>query len=258
MKILPVASVLLPAVAIDFGHTGNGNHRPLRSLEEELPTTDTSMSMPVIAAVGDESSKGSYSKYNSSKLGKGSHSKSSKIKDVDDRCEELAFYFPGPKYCDDKPWDFIKGDNISNKIGYTYYETVYGPPDATGNYKPIGIKYGSSQNNAVASQEGGNGPGFYALSAGFLLDPTGTVGHKDTIYESSIVYQGYAFINGNGDYNPSAFPVVGGTGKYACAKGEFYIELQADFGNDDPSAPNCQNAASYHTVRVCDTCPKER
>ena len=151
---------------------------------------------------------------------------------------------------------------IKNTIGSTEWRSIYGPR-ITDEYftSPIGIQFWSEQsvfNNDYPGsevaypnpQEGW--PGKYKLSAGFLLDPTGDINVNSTLYRSSIYYQEYNFYNDMNwdDYtNVMKLPIVGGTGRYACANGE----LSASSSN--VNTPNGDCFFTEYKLRVCNTCP---
>ena len=97
--------------------------------------------------------------------------------------------------------------------------------------------------------------GWYKLAAGFMLDPTPTrfVAAPDTLYRSSVWYQEYSY---NGDtcaetfYAVNRLPILGGSGKYACATGE--IIMNEDY-NYDQYDDLC--LVDMYRLRICNTCP---
>lgn len=155
------------------------------------------------------------------------------------------------------------GDNNreTNAIGSTNFQTIYDAPigdfDGSITSPPVGIRFVSAQTepqtNKVATPYPNVESPYYSLAAGFLLDPTtNDIGLNDTLYESSIYYQEYKYYN-KFDLDEETeqivrFPIVGGTGRYACASGEivrsdvYYFE-----------APNCSYRS--YKLRVCNTCP---
>jgi len=152
------------------------------------------------------------------------------------------------------------GDNNreTNAIGSTNFQTIYDAPigdfDGSITSPPVGIRFVSGQTEPQTNKVATPNPNdqkepYYSLAAGFLLDPTtNDIGLDDTLYESSIYYQEYNYYDDNSAQVQPSFPIVGGTGRYACASGEivrsnvFYFET-----------PNCSYRS--YKLRVCNTCP---
>lgn len=186
------------------------------------------------------------------------------------QCETIilnyAAYFNGSP-CGNEDVD----DNIKNTIGSTEWRGIYGPR-ITDEYftSPIGIQFWSEQsvfNNDYPGSESEvevaypnpqeGWPGFYKLSAGFLLDPTGDIDANSTIYRSSIYYQEYSFENDkNADKYSSIMksPITGGTGRYACANGELSFSKPEVFGPNG-NEPKDRCSVVEYKLRVCNTCP---
>ena len=156
------------------------------------------------------------------------------------------------------PNPFNENNLETNAIGSTNFQTIYDAPigdfDGSITSPPVGIRFVSGQTepqtNKVATPNPNVESPYYSLAAGFLLDPTtNDIGLDDTLYESSIYYQEYNYYDDNSAQVQPSFPIVGGTGRYACASGEivrsdeFYLE-----------APNQCSYRSYK-LRVCNTCP---
>ena len=173
------------------------------------------------------------------------------------QCETIELYYlPRMQYDCIKVTNPFEGRNqtVYNDIGYSDYYAAYGPPDKDGFFTdpPIGLKFESYQDSpAIPAQwEGAMSTyGYYSLAAGFMLDPTPTddVAAPDTLYRSSIWYQNYIYsdANANNFFAVNRLPIVGGSGKYACAVGELTISFEG--------GPDCPY--DVFRFRICNTCP---
>jgi len=178
------------------------------------------------------------------------------------QCETIEVY-----YLLDYDNDCVKVTNpfegrdqyVGNAIGGTGYYAIYGPPDKDGFFTEpaIGIKFQSYQNGpAIPDQYDGemNPFGWYKLAAGFMFDPTPTrfIAAPDTLYRSSVWYQDYYYngsMDGNIFYATNRLPIVGGSGKYACATGE----ISTTFFSTSTAGGVCDY--DFYRLRICNTCP---
>ena len=142
---------------------------------------------------------------------------------------------------------------VDSALGWSEYRAIYGPPDEDGFFTdpPIGIKFETYQNGpAIPEQDGGGMDefGWYKLAAGFMLDPTPTrfVAAPDTLYRSSVWYQAYTYsdMDSVNFYAVNRLPILGGSGKYACAVGEVIVIPVGTYCSYD-----------IFRLRVCNTCP---
>jgi len=178
------------------------------------------------------------------------------------QCETIDLY-----YLLDYDNDCVKVKNpfegreqdVDNALGNTDYHAIYGPPDEDGFFTdpPIGIKFDSFQDEpAVPAQYDGemSTSGFYKLAAGFMLDPTPTrfVAAPDTLYRSSIWYQDYYYndIDSAIFYGVNRQPIIGGSGKYACATGEIIMNVDYNYDEYDDYC-----LVDMYRLRICNTCP---
>jgi len=174
------------------------------------------------------------------------------------QCETMDLYVLG-NYDNDcvKVTDPFEGRQqfAYNDIGYSQYRAIYGPPDEDGFFTdpPIGIKFESYQDGpAIPSQYEGEMEdiGWYKLAAGFMLDPTPTrfVAAPDTLYRSSVWYQAYFYndIDAAKFYAANRLPILGGSGKYACAVGEIIVDPVGTYNTCD---------VDVFSLRICNTCP---
>jgi len=189
---------------------------------------------------------------------KGKGSKSSKKQPPvppQPQCETISLYFL-LDYEDDcvKVTNPFEGRQQYkyNAIGDTDYYEIYGPPDKDGFFTdpPIGIRFDSYQDGpAVPDQYNGemSTGGWYKLAGGFMLDPTPTddVAAPDTLYRSSIWTQDYHYTDSSYYSDVNRTPIIGGSGKYACATGEI-ITIE-------PSDDEC--LYYEYRLRICNTCP---
>jgi len=178
------------------------------------------------------------------------------------QCETLELYVLNYNTTCVKVKNPFEGRNqsVDNAIGWTDYEAIYGPPDKDGFFTdpPIGIKFYSIQDGpATPDQYDGEmfQYGWYKLAAGFMLDPTPTrfVAAPDTLYRSSIWYQDYYYAATDGItfYTANHMPIIGGSGRYACATGEITPKYQETTYDENP---DCWGIFMFR-LRICNTCP---